>query len=552
MGESIFGTLHPFLEGGAVYGRKVANVGFMEALLRLDPFEEYHFFVADPDALRAAFAARRDLPAAAREAVKIFGRQELAGALRVTPYHCFHLSDPIAGQPELTSLRNALAPRLFPITSVNHTLSYADYALRFLAQIWPGVTRRDAVGATSRAASKVLEGYFAQLREGYHLDPSWPQPRLEIIPLGVDPAAFSGLVPEARRTARARFGLAAEETVCLLHGRISLDDKLDALPVLYALRRVMEEVPSARPRLVLSGGARPGDHYPEALEAAARALKVPLTLAPDPSPEDVRQLFAAADVFVSPSDNIQESFGLTLLEAGAAGLPSVVSDWDGYRDLVEHETSGFLVPTLAPAATPLLDCRARTLPDNIHQMYRAQQTAVDVPALAEALRRLVCDAPLRERMGRAARRRVLENFTWEGVIRRWLAFWDALRREPLSPADEERARTARHPAFLRLGELFCGHPSATLSVEAPGLWVRTTARGERVRAGREFCISWPGLEHCLDGADFRGMLVQARHPARADELIRRACPPGRSAEGARFALLWALKNDLLECVGQPG
>ena len=70
MGEGIFGTLHPFLEGGAVYGRKVANVGFMEALLRLDPFEEYHFFVADPDALRAAFAARRDLPAAAREAVK--------------------------------------------------------------------------------------------------------------------------------------------------------------------------------------------------------------------------------------------------------------------------------------------------------------------------------------------------------------------------------------------------------------------------------------------------------------------------------------------------
>lgn len=43
MGGGIFGTLHPFLEGGAVYGRKVANTGFMEALLRLDPFDEYHF-----------------------------------------------------------------------------------------------------------------------------------------------------------------------------------------------------------------------------------------------------------------------------------------------------------------------------------------------------------------------------------------------------------------------------------------------------------------------------------------------------------------------------
>ena len=85
----------------------------------------------------------------------------------------------------------------------------------------------------------------------------------------------------------------------------------------------MEADPAARPRLLMSGGARPGDHYPEALEAAARALKVPFSLLPDPGPEAVRALFAAADIFVSPSDNIQESFGLTLLEAGAASLPAV-------------------------------------------------------------------------------------------------------------------------------------------------------------------------------------------------------------------------------------
>ena len=258
---------------------------------------------------------------------------------------------------------------------------------------------------------------------------------------------------------------------------------------------------------------------------------------------------------MSPSDNIQESFGLTLLEAGVAGLPAVVSDWDGYRDLVEHNVTGFLTPCLAPASTPLLDRLARVLPDNIHQLFRAQQTAVDVPALAEALRRLICDAPLRARMGIAARRRVLENFTWEGVIRRWLDFWDALWREPLDAAEEKRIRAARHPAFLRLGELFSGHPSAGFSADADlsggPLWLRTTARGERVRAGREFCVVWPGLELCMDGVEFRRLLVQARHPVRADELIRRACPPGRSVEGARFTLLWALKNDLLERVEEP-
>ena len=46
---------------------------------------------------------------------------------------------------------------------------------------------------------------------------------------------------------------------------------------------------------------------------------------------DVGELWAAADVFLSLVDNIQETFGITPLEAMAAGLPVVASDWDGYR-----------------------------------------------------------------------------------------------------------------------------------------------------------------------------------------------------------------------------
>ena len=45
-----------------------------------------------------------------------------------------------------------------------------------------------------------------------------------------------------------------------------------------------------------------------------------------------REIWSAADIFVSLVDNIQETFGLAPLEAMAAGLPTVVSDWDGFRD----------------------------------------------------------------------------------------------------------------------------------------------------------------------------------------------------------------------------
>ena len=53
-------------------------------------------------------------------------------------------------------------------------------------------------------------------------------------------------------------------------------------------------------------------------------------------------LLAAADILVAPTDNTQETFGLSLLEAQSAGLPVVASRFDGYKDLVVDGEDGFL------------------------------------------------------------------------------------------------------------------------------------------------------------------------------------------------------------------
>ena len=94
--------------------------------------------------------------------------------------------------------------------------------------------------------------------------------------------------------------------------------------------------------------------------------------------------YGRAAVVVLPAVG-PESFGMPVIEAGAASRPVVVSDIGGLPEVVVDETTGLVVP--------------RNDPD----------------ALAQALERLLDDPELRERMGRQGRKQVAEHFTWDVV-----------------------------------------------------------------------------------------------------------------------------------------
>jgi glycosyltransferase involved in cell wall biosynthesis len=95
--------------------------------------------------------------------------------------------------------------------------------------------------------------------------------------------------------------------------------------------------------------------------------------------EDVPGFLAAMDVMVQPSR--QEAMAQTTLEAMSAGLPLVSTDTVGTDEAIDDDVSGLLVPV------------------------------GDVDALGDAIVALVVDPARRERLGAAARARVLRDFS---------------------------------------------------------------------------------------------------------------------------------------------
>jgi glycosyltransferase involved in cell wall biosynthesis len=130
-----------------------------------------------------------------------------------------------------------------------------------------------------------------------------------------------------------------------------------------------------------------------------------------------RDYLPSFDVFAVPSR--YDASPLALLEAMAAGLPVVATRVGGIPEIVIAGETALLVP-----------------PD-------------DPDALAGALRTLVADPALRERMGTAGRRRWLAEFSYEQMIAKFEAIFDEVLAAAPPRRVFRRARTVRDPASVQ-------------------------------------------------------------------------------------------------------
>jgi glycosyltransferase involved in cell wall biosynthesis len=290
-------------------------------------------------------------------------------------FDLLHVHTPLAGLVGRIAGRAAGIPRI----------AYTAHGFYFHERMRPSAYRAHVLlERFGRGFTDVLMTQSAEDAETAIAERIAPGGAVTVIGNGVDPALFRPGTAEEREAARAALGVSPGEVVAIMVGRMVAEK---GYPELFAAL-------SRTPGLVLACiGTRLESDHEGAVDAALAAVQA------DPATAsrlrllgyrtDVATLLRGADLFVLPSH--REGMPRAIIEAMMTGLPVVATRIRGAREIVADGTTGLLVPVR------------------------------DEAALADALARLVNDAPLRQAMGEASLARARAEFDEAQVIARQIA-----------------------------------------------------------------------------------------------------------------------------------
>ena len=354
------------------------------------------------------------------------------------------------------------------LCGITHTTSSAPAMDAIASIITSPIQTWDAVICTSKSVKsnvqKILQAQVNYLEERLGIT-KITLPQLPVIPLGIHTSDFK-FTDLQKIEHRQSLGITSNAIVVLYMGRLSFHAKAHPLAMYQALEKAAAK--TNKSVVLIECGWHANQHIESAYSAASQLAcpSVKVINLDGRDPEERTKAWAAADIFCSLSDNIQETFGITPIEAMAAGLPVVVSDWDGYKDTVRDGIDGFRIQTIMPPAGLAVDLAMRHATGlDTYDMYCGHTCAliaVDIDATAQAFIQLFSSDQLRQTMGEEGRKRAIQEFDWKVIIPRYENLWaelNQLRNVEVDRTNSIINKTESWPARMDPFDSFASYPS---------------------------------------------------------------------------------------------
>mgnify|MGYP003662875277 CR=1 FL=1 len=293
-------------------------------------------------------------------------------------------------------------------------------------------TRTEAEEISLETASMVVTSTSQEVSDQYELYDHYEPSRMEVIPPGVDLTNFSppdkdfSDVPIAGEL--GRFLRDPDKPMILTMARPDERKNLEKLVHVYGQSEQLRELAN----LVMIMGTR--DDMRELPKPQQQVISnvmylidkydlygqvaYPKTHSPSDVPDLYRLGAAGRGVFINPA--LTEPFGLTLLEAGATGLPIVATNDGGPRDIIGNCDNGLLIDPL------------------------------DSDEIEKALLRTLTEPEQWDEWSRAGISGTRKHYAWANHAHRYLRDLDDILKHSATPALVDRPRVRRLPEFDRL------------------------------------------------------------------------------------------------------
>ena len=469
--------------GEKLMGRQSANESFLRAWLQYSGHENFCCLARSRDEAQTFARIGKELVPDDRRVYRWLSHQNIH---KVSEVGTLYLPGPQVADMAWIRRRNQHCKENdFSLVGMTHTtceLTIQDALADMLsAPVHPWDAQICPSQSVHRMVEQLLQDEASWLRERFGSACQITMPQLPIIPIGLHCDDFDLPATEheqLRSEWRKRWAVADDEVVALYMGRLDLRTKANLFPMFDALERAASKIKSKHVRLVLVLAGWFSNEWNEktireGLPKACPSLRV---IIEDGRPKDARRgVWHGADLFTSLVDNIQETFGITPIEAMATGLPVVVSDYDGYRESIRDGIDGFHVRTWQPQAGAAIDWLDQFSDNTMgYGQYVAKVSAligIDVEQAADIYARLALDPQLRKKLGASGRQRARQVYDWPQLMSSYRQLFEELAviRKGATVApwwDRAPSQTpswgARYPRKSDPFHSFAHYPTATI------------------------------------------------------------------------------------------